>query len=185
MSVLKENSQSALSSTPSSSNVTLNESIIAKRKEKPMPVNIKSIRQRHAQMIARVAEENEKTRNEENERQLLANLRFRTKNIDSKDAESELDKCITQEDFLRMKVLGQFNKGFVIAQLDQDLFIIDQHAADEIYNFETLQRGGKIDKQMLLQPRYLELPASAEAILIDNIALVEKSGYDMQVTFFS
>ncbi len=132
-------------------------------------------------MIARVAEENAKARDEENERQLLANLKFRTKNIDSKDAESELDKCITQEDFLRMKVLGQFNKGFVIAQLDQDLFIIDQHAADEIYNFETLQRGGKIDKQMLLQPRYLELPASAEAILIDNIYLVEKSGYDIQV----
>ena len=118
---------------------------------------------------------------EQYEKDLFTSLRFRTKNIDSKEAETELDRCITQEDFLRMRVLGQFNKGFVIAQLDQDLFIIDQHAADEIYNFEALQRGEKVDKQMLLQPKYLELPASAEAILVDNLSLVEKFGYDMQV----
>ena len=32
-----------------------------------------------------------------------------------------------------MSVLGQFNLGFIIAQLDQDLYILDQHACDEKY----------------------------------------------------
>jgi DNA mismatch repair protein PMS2 len=80
-----------------------------------------------------------------------------------------------------MQIRGQFNKGFIIAQLGADLFIVDQHAADEIYNFEYLQRTGKIEKQRLLQPHYLELTASSEAILIDNLALVEKAGYEAQV----
>jgi DNA mismatch repair protein PMS2 len=30
-----------------------------------------------------------------------------------------------------MKVLGQFNLGFIIARLEDDLFILDQHACDE------------------------------------------------------
>ncbi len=63
----------------------------------------------------------------------------------------------------------------------KDLFIIDQHAADEIYNFETLQKTGRIEKQRLLQPKYLELTASSESILLDNLNLLEKLGYELQV----
>jgi DNA mismatch repair protein PMS2 len=37
-------------------------------------------------------------------------------------------------------VLGQFNLGFILATLGDDLFIVDQHASDEIFNFERLQR---------------------------------------------
>jgi DNA mismatch repair protein PMS2 len=87
---------------------------------------------------------------EENVKSALRNLKFKTRNIDSRDAENELDRCIVKEDFLKMKICGQFNKGFIITQLEQDLFIIDQHAADEIYNFETFQKNGKIEKQKLL-----------------------------------
>ena len=44
----------------------------------------------------------------------------------------------TKKDFENLEVIGQFNKGFVLAILrdKKDLFIIDQHAADEKYNFE-------------------------------------------------
>ena len=47
------------------------------------------------------------------------------------NAEAELRKEIKKQDFLSMKVYGQFNKGFIIAALKDDLFIIDQHASDE------------------------------------------------------
>lgn len=36
-----------------------------------------------------------------------------------------------------MRILGQFNLGFVIAELDDDLFILDQHACDEKYRCAT------------------------------------------------
>ena len=35
------------------------------------------------------------------------------------------------QDFQLMNVLGQFNLGFIIAELRGDLFILDQHACDE------------------------------------------------------
>lgn len=30
-----------------------------------------------------------------------------------------------------MKVIGQFNLGFIIAEVGGDLYILDQHACDE------------------------------------------------------
>jgi DNA mismatch repair protein PMS2 len=44
-----------------------------------------------------------------------------------------------------------------------------------------LQKTGRIEKQRLLQPKYLELTASAESILMDNLNLLEKLGYELQI----
>lgn len=51
---------------------------------------------------------------------------------------------------LQMSIVGQFNLGFIITKLDADLFIVDQHATDEKYNFETLQKTTKITSQKLV-----------------------------------
>ncbi|GKC27872.1 DNA mismatch repair protein, partial [Tanacetum coccineum] len=78
-------------------------------------------------------------------------------------ATSELEKLFKKEDFGRMKVIGQFNLGFIIGKLDQDLFIVDQvlrlyhlsilnltHAADEKYNYEHLSQFTILNQQPLL-----------------------------------
>jgi DNA mismatch repair ATPase MutL len=44
---------------------------------------------------------------------------------------SELCGCFSTKLTLQRWLLGQFNLGFIIARLRQDLFIVDQHAADE------------------------------------------------------
>lgn len=49
-----------------------------------------------------------------------------------------------------MEVVGQFNLGFIIARLKSDLFIVDQHASDEKYNFEMLQKTTTISNQRLV-----------------------------------
>ncbi|RUS86152.1 hypothetical protein EGW08_006100, partial [Elysia chlorotica] len=59
---------------------------------------------------------------------------------DNQSAEDELQKEISKDMFQRMDILGQFNLGFIITKLGSDLFIVDQHATDEKYNFEMLQR---------------------------------------------
>ena len=41
-------------------------------------------------------------------------------------AEQELSREISKEDFAKMEILGQFNRGFIIARLKNDLFIVDQ-----------------------------------------------------------
>jgi DNA mismatch repair protein PMS2 len=173
---------SETSSISSSVTSTLStQECIEKRKEKMIKFNWNFIKQQHGEMIKKNEVDLDKSRKDEEEKNLIKSLKFKTKNIESKDAENELDRCITKDDFLKMKIIGQFNKGFILSQLDNELFIVDQHAADEIYNFEMLQRDGKMDKQRLLQPRYLELTASAEASLCDNLNLLEKAGYDLEI----
>ncbi len=49
-----------------------------------------------------------------------------------------------------MRVLGQFNLGFIIGALGTDLFILDQHACDEKVQFEGLQKSTTIHEQKLL-----------------------------------
>lgn len=52
--------------------------------------------------------------------------------------------------FAEMEVIGQFNLGFIITRLGADIFIVDQHATDEKYNFETLQQHTVLQGQRLL-----------------------------------
>jgi DNA mismatch repair protein PMS2 len=88
----------------------------------------------------------------------------RTEDDDTEEA--QLSRIVHKRDFASMEIVGQFNRGFIIARLKgkkragdendemvavDDLFIIDQHAADEKYNFETLQETTKIESQKLLQ----------------------------------
>lgn len=42
---------------------------------------------------------------------LVKSLKFKTRNIESKEAENELQRSLTKADFARMKIIGQFNKG--------------------------------------------------------------------------
>ena len=80
-------------------------------------------------------------------------------------AARELEAVFRKADFARMRVLGQFNLGFILARLGRDLFIVDQHASDEKSNFERLQRSTVLQRQPLLHPQPLDLtPAEAVAV---------------------
>jgi DNA mismatch repair protein PMS2 len=95
----------------------------------------------------------------------------------NKAAEEELQRELNKEHFRQMKIIGQFNLGFIIAKLDNDLFIVDQHASDEKYNYERLKRDTVIEHQSLIQPLPLELTAIGESVVKDNLAIFEKNGF--------
>lgn len=78
-------------------------------------------------------------------------------------ASAALSRIISKADFEHMVVVGQFNLGFIIVRnrsdtpqggeggTMDDLFIVDQHAADEKWNFETLQEKTVIASQKLFR----------------------------------
>lgn len=133
------------------------------------------------------------------------------KNRDAAQAEQALSRVISKPDFGRMEVLGQFNKGFIIARLrtngddemsgktaSDDLFIIDQHASDEKFNFETLQRTTVIKAQSLIKwvwwcvktnaqtradgrPRALQLTAGDEIVAMENLEVLKANGFEVTI----
>jgi len=110
-------------------------------------------------------------------------LKFRAKinPTDNSSAEKELQKSIQKSDFSKMEIFGQFNLGFLIVGLGGDLFIIDQHASDEKYNFETLQQTTELKSQKMVLPQNLELTVVNESILMDNLDVFHKNGFKFEV----
>ncbi|XP_078461397.1 mismatch repair endonuclease PMS2 isoform X1 [Lampetra planeri] len=107
--------------------------------------------------------------------------RFRAKisPSDNRAAEEELQKKFHKHMFAHMEVVGQFNLGFVVARLGPDLFIVDQHASDEKYNYETLRRdSATLHGQRLIAPLKLPLTAVGELVLMENLDIFRKNGFD-------
>ncbi|KAF9496861.1 DNA mismatch repair protein MutL [Pleurotus eryngii] len=127
-------------------------------------------------------------------------------NVSDEDkAIQTLTRVIEKQDFVKMQIVGQFNLGFIIVRrrksrsqqagvdvdtnLDadssntlDDLFIVDQHAADEKYNFEQLQETTKIKSQRLFKPLNLELTAADEIVALENIEVLRNNGFDVVTT---
>jgi len=122
-----------------------------------------------------------KTAEEQEEKSLALKFKARIEPGENKSAEEELSKQIKKTDFVRMKIFGQFNLGFLIVGLDTDLFIVDQHATDEKYNFERLQAVTHLKPQKMVVAQRLELTAGDEAVLLDNLAVFEKNGFQFEV----
>ncbi|KAJ7078992.1 hypothetical protein C8R43DRAFT_351185 [Mycena crocata] len=100
-------------------------------------------------------------------------------------ATDALARTINKEDFAAMEIVGQFNLGFVVTrrrtdEMD-DLFIVDQHAADEKYNFETLQQTTRIKSQKLFRPQPLELTAGDELLALENVDVLRQNGFEIDM----
>lgn len=109
-------------------------------------------------------------------------------------AEDKLSLTIHKGDFSKMKIVGQFNLGFILAvrpgtsvtatadypRDDDELFIIDQHASDEKFNFERLQATTTVQSQRLVRPKFLELTAVEEEIVIENRPALEANGFQVE-----
>ncbi|KAF1751505.1 hypothetical protein GCK72_018059 [Caenorhabditis remanei] len=102
------------------------------------------------------------------------------KKEESGDAERQLSRSLTKEDFTNMKVIGQFNHGFIICRLRGHLFIVDQHASDEKYNFERLQNSAKLTKQPLFTPTALGFGSVQELIIRENLPIFQANGFDFE-----
>ena len=113
--------------------------------------------------------------------------------LDSEQAEEKLSLTISKADFAKMKIVGQFNLGFILAtrasgsnsedgvMTADDMFIIDQHASDEKYNFERLQATTIVQSQRLVRPKILDLTALEEEIVMENLAALETNGFIVTV----
>lgn len=106
-----------------------------------------------------------------------------TDDMDRADAEAQLSLTVSKPDFGRMAIAGQFNLGFIIAlrpneeTANDDLFIIDQHAADEKFNFERFTRSLTLDPQRLAQPKQLYLTAIEEEIILHHSEALVANGF--------
>lgn len=85
------------------------------------------------------------------------------------EAEAELRKVFQKEWFREARVIGQFNLGFVVCEHQNDLFIVDQHAADEIRNFENIYSTVELHVQPFVHPQTLDLSTGDELVVAEHL----------------
>lgn len=109
----------------------------------------------------------------------------------AKTAEEQLSIQVSKADFGNMRIVGQFNLGFIVAlrpasasegqgHVDEDLFIIDQHAADEKYNFERLSSNTIIQNQRMVRPLTLHLTAVEEEVVLNHPRTLLQNGFQIE-----
>ncbi|GME38610.1 DNA mismatch repair protein [Neofusicoccum parvum] len=117
--------------------------------------------------------------------------------------EERLSLTVSKSDFGRIRVVGQFNLGFILAvrpasskdsssipsqtptsapsavSNSNELFIIDQHASDEKINFERLTNTTIIAPQPLVHPHLLDLTAVEEEIILSYPSAFAANGFQL------
>ena len=81
----------------------------------------------------------------------------------------------------KLRILGQIKKLYIVAEGEEGLVLIDQHAAAERIRFEMLQdryRSRKI-RQDLVQPLSIELSASERVVLSTWMDTMQDIGFDI------
>jgi DNA mismatch repair protein MutL len=83
-----------------------------------------------------------------------------------------------------LRILGQLHETYVVAEADDGLVMVDQHAADERINYERLKNTfeGETTTQALADPVKLELTAGEAAVFDDRIDALARLGFHAERT---
>ena len=78
------------------------------------------------------------------------------------------------------KIIGQYKDTYILIETQEGLEIVDQHIAEERYNYEKLQNDKEIVSQMLFVSDVIEISASESELLKENLPKFEKYGYGIE-----
>jgi DNA mismatch repair protein MutL len=82
-----------------------------------------------------------------------------------------------------LRVIGQIGAAYIVAEGPDGLYLVDQHAAHErvLYEAFSLQRAAAdIVSQALLDPVAVEVPPGAAAMLLDQMAALNRIGFSIE-----
>ena len=90
------------------------------------------------------------------------------------------EKIYREAKFPKLRVIGQFNKTYILAEYDSTLYLLDQHAAHEKILFEKYSSDiakKKVEIQPLMIPLVVTLPTEDYLYYDENKEIFEKAGF--------
>ena len=93
-------------------------------------------------------------------------------------------QIVNTKNKLDYKLIGVVFKTFIIIEINDELYFIDQHAAHERVLYEQVKdsynSGKKPETQMLILPTVLPLKPAEIELIKDNIEIFEKVGFQIE-----
>lgn len=90
---------------------------------------------------------------------------------------------LSKEALSKHIIIGQVFKTYWLTEYNNELYIMDQHAAHEKVNYETYLaefKERRIESQQLFPPMMITLSAAEKAAVMDNIDYFTKSGFELE-----
>ncbi len=84
---------------------------------------------------------------------------------------------------INFKFIGQLFNTYCVIEKDNNIYLIDQHAAHEKVTYEKILlqlKNTSVQSQILLQPMSIVLNDNESKFLLDNIEIFKKFGFDIQ-----
>lgn len=103
-------------------------------------------------------------------------INYETGEITSPHEVSKISK------FPELRIIGQFNKTYILGEVYNELYLIDQHAAHEKVLFEKYKKeiaNSEVLSQILLTPTVIELNHDDYAYYVENETVFKNSGFDI------
>ena len=95
--------------------------------------------------------------------------------------EPELPKTEKTEAPVRdVKYIGEVFSTYVVAQMEDAVYLIDKHAAHERIIFEKLKASAKPEQQLLLSSVAVTLTGDEHTAIVENIPLLQKFGFEVE-----
>ena len=95
---------------------------------------------------------------------------------------TERDPVPERDSLPEMRVLGQLHGTYVVAEADDGLVLVDQHAADERVHYERLRDELDGASQALVAPVELELTAGEAAVFESALDGLHELGFDAELS---
>ena len=78
------------------------------------------------------------------------------------------------------KIIGQYKDTYILIETDEGLEIVDQHIAEERYNYEKLKNDKNIVSQLLFVSDVIQISSSEAELIKENMDKFEKFGYGIE-----
>lgn len=78
--------------------------------------------------------------------------------------------------------IGELFKTYIMVQRDDDIYLIDKHAAHERYNFDRLKNGyTSVEIQSILKPFVITLSHENHAAVGENLEILKRFGFQIEM----
>ncbi len=85
-----------------------------------------------------------------------------------------------EKEIVKDKIIGQYKDTYILIETDEGLEIVDQHIAEERYNYEKLLEDKNIISQMLFVSDVIEISSSEAELIKENLEKFERFGYGIE-----